>query len=109
MIVACPSASRTDAPSKTWRTLAALAYASLAMLLLLQSDLAMAQLEKATTAATAFRTWLWVIIPVLGLIAGGFIGVLYAFDVVRKETAYQWGVGIAFSGAIAGGVIKLLF
>jgi len=29
--------------------------------------------------------------------------------VIRKETAYQWAVGMVFAGAIAGGIIKLLF
>ncbi|WBX89182.1 TrbC/VirB2 family protein [Achromobacter mucicolens] len=103
------SSSHIKTPSKGWRMLAALAYATLAVLLLLQPELAMAQLEKATQTTQALKDWLWVIIPVIGLISAGIIGILYSFDVIRKETAYQWAVGIVFAGAIAGGIIKLVF
>lgn len=96
------------ASHKTSPTVFLLAYLALAVLLL-QPDLAMAQFDKATKAAQSVKDWLWIIIPVLGLVAGGIIGLLYAFDVIRKETAYQWAVGIIFAGAIAGGVIKLVF
>lgn len=103
------SSSHIKTPSKGWRMLTALAYATLALLLVLQPELAMAQLEKATSTAQALKDWLWLIIPVIGLISAGFVGILYSFDVVRKETAYQWAVGMVFAGAIAGGIIKLLF
>jgi len=103
------SPSRINTPSKGWRMLAALAYATLAALLMLQPELAMAQLEKATTVTQALKDWLWIIIPVIGLISAGIIGILYSFDVIRKETAYQWAVGMVFAGAIAGGIMKLLF
>ncbi|PJI51610.1 hypothetical protein CTI14_56890 [Methylobacterium radiotolerans] len=68
---------------------------------MLQPELAMAQLEKATSATQALKDWLWLIIPVIGLISAGIIGILYSFDVIRKETAYQWAVGMVFAGAIA--------
>lgn len=103
------SSFHANTPSKNWRMLTALAYAALAVLLLLQPELAMAQLEKATQTTQALKDWLWVIIPVIGLISAGIIGILYSFDVIRKETAYQWAVGIVFAGAIAGGIIKLVF
>ncbi|CAO3957946.1 hypothetical protein [Achromobacter mucicolens] len=108
MLVAS-SSSHINTASKGWRMLTALAYASLAVLLLLQPELAMAQLEKGTNTAQAFKDWLWIIIPIVGLISAGFIGILYSFDVIRKETAYQWAVGMIFAGAIAGGIIKLVF
>ncbi|KAG0740546.1 hypothetical protein G6F31_016857 [Rhizopus arrhizus] len=70
---------------------------------------ALAQLAKATSAVTKLKEWLWVILPVICLIAGGICGLLYSFDVIRKETAYQWAAGVTFAGAIAGGIIELVF
>ncbi|BEG77412.1 MULTISPECIES: TrbC/VirB2 family protein [Achromobacter] len=70
---------------------------------------AFAQLTKATSAVTKLKDWLWVILPVICLIAGGICGLLYSFDVIRKETAYQWAAGVTFAGAIAGGIIELVF
>lgn len=108
-MTAASNISPGDSQPKSCRTLVALAYATLALLLLLQPELAMAQFEKATTTVQKIKDWLWLIIPVIGLISAGIIGILYSFDVIRKETAYQWAVGIVFSGAIAGGIIKLVF
>ncbi|MNV47348.1 TrbC/VIRB2 family protein [compost metagenome] len=108
MFVASKS-SHIATQSTAWRTFYALAYATLAVLLLLQPELAMAQFEKATTTVQKIKDWLWLIIPVIGLVSAGIIGILYSFDVIRKETAYQWAVGIVFAGAIAGGIIKLVF
>lgn len=70
---------------------------------------AFAQLAKATSTSTKIKDWLWVILPVICLIAGGIIGLLYSFDVMRKEVAYQWVVGVVFAGAIAGGIVELAF
>ncbi|CUJ49802.1 TrbC/VirB2 family protein [Achromobacter kerstersii] len=70
---------------------------------------ALAQLAKATTVVTKLKDWLWIILPVICLIAGGICGLLYSFDVIRKETAYQWAAGVTFAGAIAGGIIELAF
>lgn len=108
MFIASKSPSNTT-QSTAWRMCCALAYASLAVLLLLQPELAMAQFEKATKTAQAFKDWLWLIIPIVGLISAGIVGILYSFDVVRKETAYQWAVGMIFAGAISGAIIKLVF
>ena len=108
-MTAASNISPGDSQPKSRRTLVALAYATLALLLLLQPELAMAQFEKATTTVQKIKDWLWLIIPVIGLVSAGIIGILYSFDVIRKETAYQWAVGIVFSGAIAGGIIKLVF
>ena len=49
------SSSHIKTPSKSWRMLTALAYATLAALLMLQPELAMAQLEKATSATQALK------------------------------------------------------
>ncbi|KNE27080.1 TrbC/VirB2 family protein [Achromobacter spanius] len=108
-MTAASNISPGDSQPKNCSTLVALAYATLALLLLLQPELAMAQFEKATTTVQKVKDWLWLIIPVIGLVSAGIIGILYSFDVIRKETAYQWAVGIVFSGAIAGGIIKLVF
>ncbi|MCD0501370.1 TrbC/VirB2 family protein [Achromobacter sp. MY14] len=108
-MTAASNISPVDSQPKIRRAVAALAYATLAVLLLLQPELAMAQFEKATTTVQKIKDWLWLIIPVIGLVSAGIIGILYSFDVIRKETAYQWAVGIVFSGAIAGGIIKLVF
>ncbi|KRA01233.1 MULTISPECIES: TrbC/VirB2 family protein [Achromobacter] len=108
-MTAASNISPGDSQPKSCSTLVALAYATLALLLLLQPELAMAQFEKATTTVQKVKDWLWLIIPVIGLVSAGIIGILYSFDVIRKETAYQWAVGIVFSGAIAGGIIKLVF
>ena len=69
----------------------------------------MAQLTKATSAVEKLKDWLWVLLPVICLIAGGICGLLYSFDVIRKETAYQWALGVTFAGAIASGIIELVF
>lgn len=89
-----------------------LAMAAVAVLAFSQFALpapALAQLAKATSTTTKVKDWLWIILPVVCLIAGGIIGMLYSFDVIRKETAYQWVVGVVFAGAIAGGIIELAF
>lgn len=70
---------------------------------------AFAQLAKATSTTTKVKDWLWVILPVVCLIAGGIIGALYSFDIIRKETAYQWVLGVVFAGAIAGGIVEIAF
>ena len=95
------------------RMLAVLAQIAVFATVFLLPELALAAdsggLEKATAAANTVQAWVWIVIPVVGLIAGGIVGLLYAFDVVRKETAYQWVMGIIFAGAIAGGIIKTVF
>lgn len=91
------------------RNLALSAIAFLAVSLFALPAPALAQLTKATSTVTKLKDWLWVILPVVCLIAGGIIGLLYSFDVIRKETAYQWVVGVVFAGAIAGGIIELAF
>ncbi len=91
------------------RSLSLAANVAVFALMLLHPDLAMAQFQKATTAAETFREWLWLIIPVVALIIAGIFGLLYSAEVIRKETLIQWGGGVVFAGALAGGIIKLFF
>lgn len=91
------------------RPLHLLVYLSLITLLMLHPDPAMAQLAKVQSAAETFRDWLWVLLPVAALIIAGVLGLLYSAEVIRKDTLIQWGGGIIFAGALAGGIIKLFF
>ena len=91
------------------RSHAALAYAALVALMLALPDVAFAQFQKGTTGLQAFYDWLWLIVPICGAIVGILIGVAYSADLIRKDTAMQWGVGVVFSGAVVGGFIKLFF
>ncbi|MDH0090886.1 TrbC/VirB2 family protein [Achromobacter mucicolens] len=99
------AASRPFAPPSS-HPLLLLGYLALAVLLFLHPEPAFAQLEKGTTALQKFKDWLWLIIPICATMIGGLIGLAYASDLVRKDTAIQWGVGVVFAGAIAGGFIK---
>lgn len=90
----------------TSQSVMVLGYLAVAALLLLHPDPAFAQLEKGTSALQNFKDWLWLIIPICATMIGGLIGLAYASDLVRKDTAIQWGVGVVFAGAIAGGFIK---
>jgi len=105
-----PSLSLATTPGPSFRRspqqLQVLAYLALAVLLLLHPDPAFAQLEKGTSALQNFKDWLWLIIPICATMIGGLIGLAYASDLVRKDTAIQCGVGVVFAGAIAGGFIK---
>ncbi|MDQ1758266.1 hypothetical protein DAI43_23275 [Achromobacter xylosoxidans] len=91
------------------RPLSLAANLALFALMLLHPDLAMAQLAKVTSAAESFKEWLWVLIPVAALIIAGVLGLLYSMEVIRKDTLIQWGGGVVFAGALAGGIIKLFF
>ncbi len=91
------------------RPLSLLAYFSLSMFMFLRPDLALAQLAKVQSAAEKFHDWLWVLIPVAALIIAGVLGLLYSAEVIRKDTLIQWGGGVIFAGALAGGIIKLFF
>lgn len=84
-------------------------YLLLATVSLFHPDPAIAQLAKVQTAAETFRDWLWILLPVAALIIAGVLGLLYSAEVIRKETLIQWGGGIIFAGALAGGIIKLFF
>lgn len=89
--------------------LSLLAYVALAVVMLVLPDVAFAQFEKGTKGLQTFYDWLWLIVPICGAIVGILIGVAYSADLIRKDTAMQWGVGVVFSGAVVGGFIKLFF
>lgn len=91
------------------RSFSMFVYLAFAALMLLQPDLAMAQFEKATNGAQTFRDWLWLFIPIAALCIAGLFGLAYSMDLIRKDTLVQWGTGVVFSGAIAGGIIKLVY
>lgn len=81
-------------------------------LLLGLPELAVAQtggLTRTTSTMEQLRDWLWLIIPVVCLIAGGILGALYSLDIIRKDTLYTWVGGVIFSGLVAGGIIELVF
>ncbi|HCN73320.1 MAG TPA: hypothetical protein DIS96_17065 [Pusillimonas sp.] len=85
----------------------------LGALILILPDLAWAQtsggLARTTSTMEQLRDWLWLIIPVVCLIAGGLLGAAYSMDLIRKDTLYMWTGGVIFAGLVAGGVIELVF
>lgn len=93
-------------PRPTTQPILVLGYLALAALLFLHPDPAFAQLEKGRSALQSFKDWLWLIIPICASIIGALIGLAYSGDLVRKDTAIQWGVGVVFAGAVVGGFIK---
>lgn len=66
-------------------------------------------LAKGTSTAQKIKDWVWIVLPIVCLMAGGICGLLYSLDVIRKETAYQWVLGVVFAGAIAGGIVEISF
>ena len=66
-------------------------------------------LSQASTTFTQIKTYLWVIIPIVCVIAGGILGVLYSLDIIRKDTFYQWAGGVVIAGIVAGGLVDLVF
>ncbi len=84
-------------------------YAAVTALFLLLPAPALAQFEKGTSSLQTFYDWLWLIVPIAAAIVGVLIGVAYAADLIRKDTAMQWGVGVVFAGAVVGGFIKLFW
>ena len=85
----------------------------LGALILILPDLDWAQtsggLARTTSTMEQLRDWLWLIIPVVCLIAGGLLGAAYSMDLIRKDTLYMWTGGVIFAGLVAGGVIELVF
>lgn len=56
-------------------------------------------LAKARQGLGKFRDEIVLIVPILAVIACVIIGVLYAKDMIRKETMWQWLVGIVIAGS----------
>lgn len=70
---------------------------------------AMGGLDKGTNALQQFYDWLWLIVPIFCTIVGLIMGALYAGDLIRKETLWQYGGGVFFAGVIVGALIKIFF
>ncbi len=58
-------------------------------------------LTKTRTALTTFRDQLYLIVPILAVIAGIVLGVMYASDMIRKDTMWNWGIGVVIVGSVA--------
>ena len=56
-------------------------------------------LTRTRTAVGKFRDELVLLAPILAIIACIIIGVLYAKDMIRKETMWQWLVGVVIAGS----------
>ena len=58
-------------------------------------------LTRARTALEKLRDNITLIIPIIAVIACVLIGMLYAADMIRKETLWNWMVGIVIAGSAA--------
>lgn len=58
-------------------------------------------LTKAREGLGKFRNEILLTVPILAVIACVIIGMLYANDMIRKETMWQWLVGIVIAGSAA--------
>lgn len=90
-----------------------LAFVAFTLFVLSMPDLAWAQasggLAKATNSMTKIKDWIWLILPIACVIAGALVGAAYSLDMIRKDDLYKWVGGIIFAGAVAGGIIELVF
>ncbi|MDY0272373.1 MAG: TrbC/VirB2 family protein [Advenella sp.] len=64
-------------------------------------------LKKAETALGTFRDQLYIILPIAAVIAGIIIAVLYAAEIMRKDDAVRWAIGVVLAGSIAEIVVLL--
>ena len=84
--------------------------ATVASTTLLMQNVVMAQaggLKKAETALSTFRDNLYVILPIAAVVIGVIIAVLYAAEIMRKDDAVRWGIGVILAGSIAEIVVLL--
>ena len=82
-----------------------------AVLLLFMPVLASAQtggLSKAQGALETLRDNLYIILPIAAVIVGIIIAVLYAAEIMRKDDAVRWGIGVVLAGSIAE-IVTLLW
>lgn len=74
--------------------------------------LAMAQaaggLKKTETALTTLKDNLYIILPIAAVIIGVIIAILYAAEIMRKDDAVRWGIGVLLAGSIAE-IVTLLW
>ncbi|WP_336579319.1 conjugal transfer protein [Alcaligenes sp. CHO6] len=75
-----------------------------AIVAMLTTNMAYAQaiggLNKAKTTLEALRDALIIILPIACVIAGLVIWVLYSAEVMRKEDATRWAIGVIGAGSV---------
>jgi|SRR5699024_4474868 len=65
-------------------------------------------LSKAQGALETLRDNLYIILPIAAVIIGVIIAVLYAAEIMRKDDAVRWGIGVVLAGSIAE-IVALLW
>lgn len=75
-----------------------------AIVAMLTTNMAYAQaiggLNKAKTTLEALRDALIIILPIACVIAGLVIWVLYSAEIMRKEDATRWAIGVIGAGSV---------
>ena len=64
-------------------------------------------LSRARTTLQTLRDNLDVILPIAAIIIGIIIFVLYSAEVMRKDDAIRWGIGVLLAGSAAELVVLL--
>ncbi|OZI71345.1 TrbC/VirB2 family protein [Bordetella genomosp. 12] len=64
-------------------------------------------LSRARTTLETLRDNLDVILPIAAIIIGIIIFVLYSAEVMRKDDAIRWGIGVLLAGSAAELVVLL--
>ncbi|MEB2399587.1 MAG: TrbC/VirB2 family protein [Pusillimonas sp.] len=64
-------------------------------------------LSRAQTTLQTLRDNLDVILPIAAIIIGIIIFVLYSAEVMRKDDAIRWGIGVLLAGSAAELVVLL--
>jgi len=64
-------------------------------------------LSRTQTALQTLRSNLDIILPIAAVIIGIIIFVLYSAEVMRKDDAIRWGVGVLLAGSAAELVVLL--
>lgn len=62
-------------------------------------------LTKARTSMEVFRDNLYIILPIVCVVIGLVIWVLYAAEIMRKDDAVRWGIGVLGAGSVAEMVV----
>ena len=75
---------------------------------LLMSAQAHAALTKARTFLESLEDNIEILIPIVAIIALALLGILYAADMIRKDTLFQWFFGIVIAGSAAE-LVALIF
>ncbi|MCZ4328484.1 TrbC/VirB2 family protein [Castellaniella denitrificans] len=82
--------------------------ATLAMTGLSQATFAqVGGLSKAKTTLEALRDQLDIILPIAAVIIGVIIAVLYSAEIMRKDDAVRWGIGVVVAGSVGELVVLL--